>query len=143
MAEIQGSLQTLQLSFDSGTTYKSLICATSLKGKLDAAVNATDTNCGRKYGTTIPGFTVNVDAVADAAPDTTECSVADLISVANALTTVQFKYGNSAEGTVTANSVYYFAGDCKISNLEITADTGQVVKFTFELTAVGDIDTTP
>ena len=74
MAKIQGSTQSVDISVDNGTSWKSLIClrTSSVNGTVDSTVE--QTNCGTFTSIGKPNMTIDFDAICETAPTSEQVS---------------------------------------------------------------------
>lgn len=145
MADIQSADLPLQLSEDSFTTTYNIVCKQQGSLKISYPVNTEESDCAVHTGTGAVGFSLSVSGVVKTdptaptgSPAVGEASYKKMQSWATGKTLLSFKL---AHGTLSAD--FYNSGSVYLNDLEITSQTGQVVKFTATLTGTGVLDITP
>lgn len=135
MAELQGKDVTIQVSTDSGTTYKTLICLETLTVDMSSDVNERTTRCGTKVGVSEPKATMTGTFVWDDAPSTAQVSGADMLTWKNNNTQVLVK------AVHTTPSKLYIQASSYLTSLSLDAPSDDVLSgnFTFNLTGTIDI----
>lgn len=138
MANLNGNLLTIYISLDGGTTRKLGICMTS--GEFSAETNQIDSTskCGEGWTSSEPGnksWTFSGEGFAEA--DTValnQFSFKELVGLW--ASGVKFiAYWRDLSG-------YYrnYSGDAYISSISETANTDELVTFSFELTGTGRLN---
>lgn len=142
MTTIQGELAPLYLSSDTGVTWKTLVCLETYDVPLQTTVNQTETNCGVAVGLGAIKFDPKGSAVCEAAPTNSQVTYKDMVQWQTAKTLLMFKteypYSGGQYGVNVALS-----GTCFVTATDLTAQTGQVLKFSFTLTGTGTVNTNP
>jgi hypothetical protein len=129
----------IELSFDSGVTWKVLVCLKDISIPLQTPVTAEDTYCGKKVGVGLIEFNPSGNAVCETRPDTDEVSADDLIQVMAAGTSFLFRVQNPTSGSVGFG--LYLSGSCKCTQVNVTGTANGLVTFAFTLTGEGILDT--
>lgn len=129
----------IELSFDSGVTWKILVCLKDISVPLQTPVTAEDTYCGKKVGVGLIEFNPSGNAVCETRPDTDEVSADDLIQLMAAGTSFLFRVQNPTSGSVGFG--LYLSGSCKCTQCNITGSANGLVNFAFTLTGEGILDT--
>lgn len=129
----------IELSFDSGVTWKVLVCLKDISVPLQTPVTAEDTYCGKKVGVGLIEFNPSGNAVCETRPDTDEVSADDLIQKMAAGTSFLFRVQNPTLGSVGFG--LYLSGSCKCTQCNITGTANGLVGFAFTLTGEGILDT--
>ena len=136
---VQGSLVVLELSTDSGVTYKSLVCEEDSQIDKSNDVTTTKTKCSTFKGISQVDVTISGNAVVNADPDTDEVSYADVSSWQNLKTQLHFRYRNAASGAITAGQAVSDTGVGYFTQSTLTAAGDDVLKFSFTF-SVTDLD---
>lgn len=128
----------IQISADSGTTWKTMICLTewSLEGTVETT--ETETFCGKVTGLGTPSYTISTSAVADFAPSVSQVSLEDVQGWFLAKTSLKFK----AEYPAGTGADYYRAGDVRFSGVTETLAVGESVAFDVSM-VVTNLDLVP
>ena len=130
----------IELSFDSGSTWKVLVCLKDISIPLQTPVTAEDTYCGKKVGVGVIEFNPSGNAVCETRPDTDEVSADDLIEMMDDGTSFLWRVQNPTSGSVGQG--LYLSGSCKCTNVTITGTANGLVNFSFTLTGEGTLTTT-
>lgn len=129
----------IELSFDSGVTWKVLVCLKDISVPLQTPVTAEDTYCGKKVGVGLIEFNPSGNAVCETRPATDEVSADDLIQKMGGGTSFLFRVQNPTSGSVGFG--LYLSGSCKCTQCNITGTANGLVNFAFTLTGEGILDT--
>jgi predicted secreted protein len=140
MAAIQGNDVNVQLSTDTGTTWKTLICETRSGVSMSRDTTSTQTKCSA--GTSVLGigalsWSFSFDAVVDTDPSASQVTYADVLTLMNAGTKVMGRIQYNTSGTE-----FYHAGDVYVTDLSLDAATGETVQFSGTLSGTGALDIT-
>jgi predicted secreted protein len=130
----------IELSFDSGVTWKVLVCLKDISIPLQTPVTAEDTYCGKKVGVGVIEFNPSGNAVCETRPDTDEVSHDDLVEYMDTGTSFLWRIQNPTSGSVGHN--LYYSGSCKCTNVTFTGTANGLVGFSFTLTGEGTLDRT-
>lgn len=139
---LQFSEQAFEISTDSGSTWKPLVCLQSVDAGLELPITEEDTNCGSYVGLGVAKQAVSIEAVCEAEPTVSQVTWEDVAGWIKNRTLVDYRYQNAAVGSVTAGGAFYFRGEGYFTGGNLTGTTGSVIKFTAEFQAIGDIDVT-
>jgi hypothetical protein len=140
MAQINGKDVSVQLSSDSGTTWKTLICEIDHTFSLTRETSSVFTKCDSGTATVSLGaysWQVTGNAVADTAPGATEVSYEDMLGWAQAGTSLMILMEHDAAGGDFTES-----GTGYITSLERTAGTVDPIQFSFTFSGTGALDIT-
>jgi len=142
MAKIQGSTQSVDISTDNGSTWKSLIClrTSSVNGSVDSTVE--QTNCGTFTSIGKPNMTVDFDAICETAPGGSEVSYSSLLGYFNAGTQVLVRVQNPVVSGSSAGASYYQSFDAYLTSLTLNQSTTEFINFSGTFTSNGTIDIT-
>jgi predicted secreted protein len=144
MAKIAGQGVVLQISTDTGTTWKSLICEITNTSNFTRETSTSPlTKCDTATAaqTVIPlgySWSMDFDALVDTAPTTGQVTYTDMKTLAVNGTTflVRRQYDNTG-------SEFYESGSVIITSLSSPAPVDGYVGFSGTLTGSGALDLTP
>lgn len=141
MKTLQSSNLPLELSFDNGVSWQLLTCLTQYNIPLDKAANTVETFCGPAVGIGTKTFNPTGTAVANLEPTAgSQVSYKELVQAWDSEQIVKFRVRYPTGSSTGSN--FFLQGDSKVTNLNITAQAGQLVQFDFTLTGEGDLDVT-
>ena len=143
MAKIQGSTQSVDISVDNGTSWKSLIClrTSSVNGTVDSTVE--QTNCGTFTSIGKPNMTVDFDAICETAPGGSEVSYSSLLGYFNAGTEILVRVQNPVVTGSSAGASYYQSFNGYITSLTLNQSTTEFINFSGTVSSNGVIDIVP
>lgn len=137
---LQSISALLKVSIDAGVTYKTIVCLSSWNFNGTTAVNREETQCGVLVGLGANEWGFDVDAVVDLTPTgASEVSWEDLLGMWNAQTLLLIR---SAQPD-PAGTDWYLQGSAYITNVTLTAQVGNNVKFNMTVSGSGALDVTP
>lgn len=140
MAHINGKDVSVQLSSDSGSTWKTLICELDHTFSLTRETSSVFTKCDSGTATVSLGaysWQVSGNAVADTAPGVGQVSYEDMLGWAQGGTSLMILLEHPGAGTDFTES-----GSGYITSLERTAGTSDPVQFSFTFSGTGALDIT-
>lgn len=143
MAKIRGQLVLLQISTDSGTTWKDLICAISNDMNMTRETTTSPfTKCDVATAAreiTPLGYTWEMpfDALVDTAPSGTQLTYADMLTLFVNGTTVSVRQQYDATG-----NEFYMTGSAILTSLTATAPADGFVGFSGTFSGTGAVDIT-
>jgi hypothetical protein len=140
--ELQGSLVVLWLS-ETDSNYKLVTCEETSQLSATANVNVTKTKCGSFTAVDTPEKNLSGSGVVDGDPATNQVSYKQLdIWLANK-TKLYFIYKNmpDAGSGLTNGEAVYHDGRCYLTEVTITAQEGDLVKFNWAIATTGTVDT--
>jgi hypothetical protein len=142
MAKIQGSTQSVDISFDNGSTWDSLIClrTSSVNGTVDSTVE--QTNCGTYTSIGKPNMTIDFDAICETAPGGDEVSYSGLLTAFKNGTQIMARVQSPVFTGSSAGAAYYQSFDAYITSLTLNQATTEFINFSGTLTSNGLIDIT-
>jgi hypothetical protein len=142
MAKIQGSTQSVDISADNGSSWKSLIClrTSSVNGTVDSTVE--QTNCGTFTSIGKPNMTVDFDAICETAPGGSEVSYSSLLGYFNAGTQIAVRVQSPVFSGSSAGAAYYQSFDGYITSLTLNQSTTEFINFSGTISSNGTIDIT-
>jgi len=143
MAKIQGSTQSVDISFDNGSTWDSLIClrTSSVNGSVDSTVE--QTNCGTFTSIGKPNMTIDFDAICETAPESDQVSYSALLTAFKNGTQIVARVQNPVVTGSSAGASYYQKFDAYITSLTLNQSTTEFINFSGTLTSNGLIDIDP
>lgn len=108
---VQSSNVPLQLSFDSGVTWKDLVCLKNYSISRTTQTNPEDTFCGRYIGVGITATEIQGAGVCDTNPANTQVSISALnaaqASASKILIRANYPTAGSAGGSISNNGSGY------------------------------------
>jgi hypothetical protein len=141
MGSLQSTNYPLELSFDGGSTWHTLVCLTQFNIPLSKAANVTETFCGPEVGLGSGTFNPTGTAVCETEPTSTQVTYKRLLTAWDAEELIQFRL--QALGTGSIGNHFYLRGSCYVTDLDLTLQTAQTIQFNWTLTGTGTLDTTP
>ncbi|CAB4140258.1 hypothetical protein UFOVP402_16 [uncultured Caudovirales phage] len=138
----QFSEQSVEVSTDSGATWKPLVCLQSAEVSTELPLTEEDTNCGTFVGLGVMKMNSPIECVCEASPTVSQITYEDVLAFQKARQLVQFRYQNAAVGSVGQGASFYHKAEGYFVNASLTGQTGNVIKFSTEFRAIGDIDIT-
>jgi hypothetical protein len=147
MVNVQSSANPLELSFDGGTTWKTLVCVTNYNRNLSSTLTETETlNCGTLQGSGAPKFDFSGEAVTDISPSASQVSQEDLeLAILNQYNgvgvPVQARTRWPATGSVS--SLLYMKGAVKVESVNQKNAPNDLVKFDFSIKGTGIPELSP
>lgn len=141
MAGLQSTNYPLELSFNGGSTWQTLVCLTQYNIPLSKAANVTETFCGQEVGLGSGTFNPTGTAVCETAPNSNQVTYKRLLTAWDAEELILFRV--QAPGSGSVGNYFYLSGNCYVTDLDLQFQTAQTVQFTFTLTGSGNVDITP
>lgn len=138
---IQSNLIPIEISSDSGTTYKKLVCNQTWKLGQSVSVSEEETDCGTLVGLGSNKWSFDAAGVLNSTPESTEISHEGLNTLFAAQTLILVRAQYPASGSPGAD--LYAVGSAYITSLEVDKSTGSLMKFTATFTGNGVLDITP
>lgn len=136
---LNGNDIPLKISTDAGTTYKSVVCATTSGIEITRDISEKETKCGLLSTVGNAKWSANVEGVVNTTPAGTEVSYEDLLGIIVNNTATLIK----VESPVAAGTDFYIQGTVIMTGLNLSMPSGDFVEFTCTLTGSGIIDITP
>lgn len=128
----------IELSFDNGSSYKTLVCVQTKTFNLTVPTTENDTDCGLKVGTGVLRVAISGTAIVETRPSATECSHQEIVNVMKTGTSVLFRFQNPTSGSTGVG--LYIAGSCKITGDNLTGpSSADLIKMDFNMLGEGDI----
>lgn len=141
MGALQSVNYPIELSFNGGSTWQTLVCLTDYSVPLSKTANVTETFCGPQTGLGSGTFNPTGTAVAETNPTSNQVTYQRLLTAWEAGEVIRFRVQAPTTGSI--GSYFYLSGQCYVTDLELTFTAGETVQFTFTLTGTGSIDITP
>lgn len=138
MASVQGTNDKIELSSDGGSTWKFVICETSNTFNFTRNTTRTPTKCDGGTSALSIGtyeWSFNAGIVVDTAPTAGQCSYEELLSWAQAGTSLLLRNQNDATGVN-----YYHSGTVYITSLTKTSEAEGLVSAEIEFSGDGVLD---
>ncbi len=126
---------------DTGGTWNSWVCNTTLNGNLASTVNELVTKCGTIQTPSNVTGTINFSGSLNYDPAAGEVSAKDVAGYANLKTVLEGRLVNLAAGTVALGEAILLKGDGRVTSYTVNADTGTAVSFDAVFSFSGSIDT--
>lgn len=140
MASIQSTLVPLELSFNNGATWQTLVCLTQHNMPLERATNVTETFCGTETGLGALTFNPSFTAVVKTDVASNQVTYNRLLTAMNNEELIMFRIQNPTSGSI--GLYFYISGTAYVTSLDLQFQTGQTIQFTGTLTGTGSLDIT-
>lgn len=131
----------IQISFDGGTTWKTLVCLTNYSAPLAMPTNETDTFCGKLVGTGNAALDFSGEAVNDVAPNVNQVSFEDL--AAYVISGDVLKARVAVPGTGSVGTQIFLQTDILVESVTHKGTANDYIKFDFSLKGQGLPSLTP
>lgn len=141
MASLQSTNYPIELSFDNGVSWQTLVCLTQYNIPLSKAANVTETFCGPQVGLGSGTHNPTGTAVAETAPTSNQVTYARMLQAYVDEQLIQYRVLAPTSGSVGV--FFYLRGSANVTDLDLTLAAGQTIQFTWTLTGSGEIDITP
>lgn len=126
----------IELRPQGGSTWYTLVCLETYDSDLSRATNDAATFCAIFIGISAPKWQLSGSAVCNATPSATEVTLTDMDNWLLQLTSLECRVQMPVGGGSTGDD-YYLHGVVLVSDVKMTAATGQVIKFNFTLSGQG------
>jgi len=136
---LNGNDIPLKISTDGGSTYKSVVCATTSGIEMTRNISEKETKCGKLSTVGNLTWSANVEGVVNTTPEGTELSYEDLLGIIINSTATLIKI----ESPVAAGTDFYIQGTVIMTGLNLSMPSGDFVSFTCTLTGSGVVDIAP
>lgn len=139
--EAQGSLVVMWLS-TTDSNYKLITCEETSQASTTLAVTKTSTKCGPFTAVANPETALSGSGVVDADPAANQASYKQLEAWARAKTLLYFIYKNLADvaSGLLNGEIVYLEGRGYLTEVTVTAQEGDLVKFNWAFEPSGTID---
>lgn len=138
MASIQSSNVPIELSFDNGVNWLTLVCLTQYNVPVDTPTNIVETFCGTEVGLGSTTFNPTGTAVCKVDPDTNQVTYQQMLTTQ--MNELEIMFRVQYPGTGSIGSTIYLKGTCYVTNTDLQLNTGQTVQFGWTLTGTGTLD---
>jgi hypothetical protein len=126
---------------DTGGTWNTWVCNTTLNGNLASTVNELVTKCGTIQTPSNVTGTINFSGSLNYDPAAGEVSAKAVAGYANLKTVLEGRLVNLLAGTVALGEAILLKGDGRVTSYTVNADTGTAVSFDAVFSFSGTIDT--
>lgn len=142
MAQVQGSLQNIEIDAAGGSSYKNLVClrTSSVNSTVDSTTD--DTNCGVLTSVGSPQMSLDFDAICETAPSVAQISYSTLLSAFANKTLVSVRVQNPVVTGSSAGAAYYHQFYGYITSLTLNQATAEFINFSGTIASTGTIDVT-
>jgi len=142
MAQIQGSLQNIEIDVAGGSSYLNLVClrTSSVNSTVDSTTD--QTNCGVLTAVGFPQMSLDFDAICETAPSVSQVSYSSLLSAFANKTLVSVRVQNPVVTGSSAGASYYHQFYGYITSLTLNQATTEFVNFSGTIASTGTIDVT-
>ena len=142
MAQIQGSLQNIEIDVTGGSSYLNLVClrTSSVNSTVDSTTD--QTNCGVLTAVGEPQMSLDFDAICETAPSVSQVSYSSLLSAFANKTLVTVRVQNPVVTGSSAGATYYHAFSGYITDLTMNQSTTEFINFSGTIQSNGALDIT-
>lgn len=142
--EIQGLdiVFEVQEDGDSASDWQVLVCEIDSQSELTNDVTEVDTKCGTFAGIKEMKGNYTGNAVCNATPTATEASYEDVVGWQKDRTRMNFRFRNTASGSVLANEGVFQQGEGYFVASTLQGTNGEIVQFSWTFKPVGEISIT-
>lgn len=147
MAELfipgEDDILELRESGASDDAWLRLVCSESDVLETTSEVTDADTKCGPYSTTGDMKAAISGEAVCNATPTTLEVSLKQMLIWQKAKKLLDYRAYNAVVDTVAQSEAYHLEGTGKVSRVQKTGATKDVVKFSWEIATVGEPELEP
>lgn len=141
MAQFAGSLQDLEISFDGGGTFKTLVCTRTVSVSVSSESSKEVTNCGPITTIGDAEFTFDFDAICEVSPSVSQCTYGDLLEAKVNKTVVVVRYSSPVVTGSSTGAAYHHECDAYITDLTLNGGAGEnFVNFSGTIESTGTVD---
>ena len=126
---------------ETGGTWQTWVCNTTLNGNLASTVNELITKCGTIQTPSNVTGTINFSGAANTAPDSSQVSLKDALDYANNKTLLEGRLVNLAVSPIALGEAVLIKGDGRVTSATVNADSGNPLTFDAVFSISGTIDT--
>lgn len=141
MQTVQSKVIPIQLSFDSGSTWRDLVCITNMSAPLAKSINEVESYCGTHNGQGQPKLDFTGEAVCDLVPDPDQISYDEAADLVIDDTIFLARVANPLTGSV--GSLLYLETEAIFESVTYKGSANQVVLFDFSIKGQGVPTRTP
>jgi hypothetical protein len=143
MGQISGDLQDLLISFDSGSTFKTLVCTKAVSVNTSAESSKEVTNCGPIVSVGEAEFSFDFDAICETAPSGSQCTYEDLLDAMVNRTELVVKYTSPVVSGSSTGAAYHHECDAYVTELTLNGGADEsFVNFSGTIESTGTVDIT-
>ena len=142
MAQVQGSLQNIEIDVAGGSSYLNLVClrTSSVNSTVDSTTD--QTNCGVLTAVGEPQMSLDFDAICETAPSVSQVSYSSLLTAWANKTKVSVRVQNPVATGSSAGAAYYHQFYGYITSLTMNQSTTEFINFSGTIASTGTIDVT-
>lgn len=126
---------------DTGGSWNTWVCNTTLSGTLSSTVSELITKCGTIQTPSNVTGTVNFSGSLNYEPAAGEVSAKQVAEYANEKTVLEGRLVNLSSGSVGLGEAILLKGDGRVTSYTVNADSGSTVTFDAVFSFSGTIDT--
>lgn len=143
MAQVQGSLQNIEIDVAGGSSYKNLVClrTSSVNSTVDSTTD--QTNCGVLTAIGEPQMSLDFDAICETAPNGQSVSYKSLLTAFAAGTQVSVRVQNPTVSGSSEGTAYYHQFEGYITSLTMNQATTEFINFSGTIASTGEIAVAP
>lgn len=144
MGQFAGSLQDLEISFDNGSTFKTLVCTRTVSVSVSSESSKEVTNCGPITTIGDAEFTFDFDAICEVSPSGSQCTYGDLLEAKVNKTVLVVKLASPLVAGSSIGAAYYHEADAYVTDLTLNGGAGEnFVSFSGTIESTGTVDIIP
>ena len=142
MAQVQGSLQNIEIDVAGGSSYLNLVClrTSSVNSTVDSTTD--QTNCGVLTAVGEPQMSLDFDAICETSPSVSQVSYSSLLTAWANKTKVSVRVQNPVVTGSSAGAAYYHQFYGYITSLTMNQSTTEFINFSGTIASTGTIDVT-
>ena len=143
MAQVQGSLQNIEIDVAGGSSYKNLVClrTSSVNSTVDSTTD--QTNCGVLTAIGEPQMSLDFDAICETAPNGSSVSYKSLLTAFANGTQVSVRVQNPTVTGSSEGTAYYHQFEGYITSLTMNQATTEFINFSGTIASTGEIAVAP
>ena len=143
MAQFAGSLQDLEISFDAGVTYLTLVCTRTVSVSVSSEIPKEVTNCGPITTIGDAEFSFEFDAICEVSPSVAQCTYGYLLEAKVNKTLLVVKLASPLATGSSIGAAYYHQADAYVTDLTLNGGAGEnFVSFSGTIESTGNVDIT-
>jgi len=144
MGQFAGSLQDLEISFNGGSTYLTLVCTRTVSVNTSSESSKEVTNCGPITTIGDAEFSFEFDAICESAPTVAQCTYEELLSAKVNKTLIYVKLASPVASGSSTGAAYYHQCAAYVTELTLNGGAGEnFVNFSGTIESTGTVDVTP
>ena len=143
MGQFAGSLQDLEISFDAGSTYLTLVCTRTVAVNTSSESSKEVTNCGPITTIGDAEFSFDFDAICEVSPTVAQCTYGDLLDAKVNKTLLYVKMASPLVNGSSTGAAYYHGCTAYVTELTLNGGAGEnFVSFSGTIESTGTVDIT-